>query len=114
MSYRHLTQEQISSFLYLAPNGQVFNAGPQQTARYLDTSGTGAWTTLDVLVTGGSGLPGFDNPAGAVMYAEMWNPITTVIPKTANCYRLLPTFPGGFAARCEEWLCLSDEPPKFS
>lgn len=30
-------------FLYVAPNGKVFNAGPQQMARYLDTSGTGAW-----------------------------------------------------------------------
>jgi Domain of unknown function (DUF1929)/Calx-beta domain len=33
-------------FLYLAPNGKVFNAGPQQTSRYLDTSGTGAWTDV--------------------------------------------------------------------
>jgi len=141
-------------FLYQAPNGKVFDAGPQQTSRYLDTSGTGAWsnvasssltyrdygssamyadgkvlivggnprepdpnatptilpsasaevidlnaatpswrsvapmsigrrqlnTTLlpdgKVLVTGGSSLPGFDNPAGAVLYAEMWDPAT--------------------------------------
>jgi hypothetical protein len=139
-------------FLYQAPNGKVFDAGPQQTSRYLDTSGTGAWsdvasssltyrdygssamyadgkvlivggnprepdpnatptilpsasaevinlnaatpswrsvapmsvgrrqlnTTLlpdgKVLVTGGSSLPGFDNPAGSVLYAEMWDP----------------------------------------
>ncbi len=31
-------------WMYLAPNGKVFNAGPQQVARYLDTSGTGAWS----------------------------------------------------------------------
>jgi len=138
-------------FLYQAPNGKVFAAGPQQTARYLDTSGTGAWTDVamsslsyrdygssvmyadgkvlivggnpreaetaspvilpsataeaidlnaatpswrsvapmsvgrrhlnatllpdgKVLVTGGSSLPGFDNPAGSVLYAEMWDP----------------------------------------
>jgi hypothetical protein len=33
-------------FLYQAPNGKVFDAGPQQTSRYLDTSGTGAWTDV--------------------------------------------------------------------
>ncbi len=139
-------------FVYQAPNGKVFVAGPQQTSRYLDTSGSGAWsdvaassltyrdygssvmyadskvlivggnprepnetapptivpsataevidlstpapswrtvasmsvgrrhlnTTLlpdgKVLVTGGSSFPGFDNPAGSVFYAEMWDP----------------------------------------
>lgn len=33
-------------WIYVAPNGKVFNAGPQQTARYLDTSGTGIWTDV--------------------------------------------------------------------
>jgi hypothetical protein len=143
-------------FLYQAPNGKVFAAGPQQMARYLTTSGTGAWTDVarssliyrdygssvmyadgkvlivggnprepdpnatptflpsataevidlnaatpswrsvasmsvgrrqlnttllpdgKVLVTGGSGLPGFDNPAGSVLYAEMWDPVTEI------------------------------------
>ncbi|HEV8580880.1 MAG TPA: galactose oxidase-like domain-containing protein [Thermoanaerobaculia bacterium] len=141
-------------FLYQAPNGKVFAAGPQQMARYLDTSGTGAWTDVGgssltyrdygssvmyddgkvlivggnprepdpnatptilpsasaevidltapipawrtvaplsagrrqlnatllpdgkVLVTGGSSFPGFDNPAGSMLYAELWNPAT--------------------------------------
>lgn len=140
-------------FLYLAPNGKVFSAGPQQVARYLDTSGTGMWTdvatsTLEyrdygssvmyadgkvmivggnprdpdtqlpqiqpsasaevidlndanpvwrtvgsmhfqrrqlnttllpdgkVLVTGGSSLPGFDTPEGAVLEAELWDPLS--------------------------------------
>ncbi|HEV7670457.1 MAG TPA: galactose oxidase-like domain-containing protein [Thermoanaerobaculia bacterium] len=140
-------------FLYQAPNGKVFAAGPQQTSRYLDTSGTGAWSDValsslayrdygssvlygdgkvlivggnprdpdtvsptilpsataevidlnaatpswrlvpsmsvgrrqlnatllpdgKVLVTGGSGFPGFDNSAGSVLFAEMWNPDT--------------------------------------
>ncbi len=31
---------------FLAPNGQVFYAGEQQTTRYLNTSGTGSWTTV--------------------------------------------------------------------
>lgn len=33
-------------FMYLAPNGQVFTAGPQPATSYLDTSGTGAWTDI--------------------------------------------------------------------
>jgi hypothetical protein len=33
-------------FMYLAPNGQVFNAGPQVLTSYLDTAGTGDWTDL--------------------------------------------------------------------
>ncbi len=33
-------------FMFVAPNGKVFNAGPQQTARYLDTTGTGAWSNV--------------------------------------------------------------------
>jgi hypothetical protein len=153
-SWRDLTTAKLDSlptypsiypFLYLAPNGRVFNAGPQQMARYLDTSGTGIWTDVDasglfyrdygssvmydegkvlivggsinetvtptakaevidlsapnpvwsevapmlagrrqlnttllpdgkVLATGGSSAPGFDNPEGAVLAAEMWDP----------------------------------------
>ena len=33
-------------FMYLAPNGKVFNAGPQKLSRYLDTTGTGLWTDV--------------------------------------------------------------------
>jgi hypothetical protein len=33
-------------FMYQAPNGKVFDAGPRVQARYLDTSGTGAWTLV--------------------------------------------------------------------
>ena len=129
--------------MLLAPNGRVFNAGPTRTTRYLDTSGTGAWTFVatrvggfrgygsavmyapgkvlvmgggdpptntaevidlnepspswravgsmefarrqinatllpdgNVLVTGGTSSSGFNNPAGAVHAAELWNPTT--------------------------------------
>ncbi|GAB4578210.1 MAG: hypothetical protein Fur0022_09440 [Anaerolineales bacterium] len=31
-------------FLFQAGNGKVFYAGPQQVSRYLDTTGTGAWS----------------------------------------------------------------------
>ncbi len=33
-------------FLYVAPNGRIFDAGPQQTSRYLETAGTGHWTDV--------------------------------------------------------------------
>jgi hypothetical protein len=49
-SWLNLTSAQLFQPLYpmmfVAPNGQVFNAGPDQTSRYLNTSGTGAWTTV--------------------------------------------------------------------
>lgn len=140
-------------FLYVAPNGKVFDAGPQQMSYYLDSTGTGAWTKVapsqllyrdygssvmyapgqvlivggnpldrdpnqprhfpsataevidlnsstpawrptaplsigrrhlntvllpdgSVLAVGGSSLPGKDTAAGAVYYAELWDPVT--------------------------------------
>jgi len=48
--WRSLTNATLSLPLYpmmhLAPNGKVFVSGPDSTTRYLDTSGTGAWTTV--------------------------------------------------------------------
>ena len=48
--WRLLTNATLSLPLYpmmhLAPNGKVFVSGPDSTTRYLDTSGTGAWTTV--------------------------------------------------------------------
>jgi hypothetical protein len=32
--------------LFVAPNGLVFDAGPQQTSEFLDPSGTGTWTAV--------------------------------------------------------------------
>ena len=31
-------------YMFLAPNGSVFNAGPEVATRYLNTAGTGAWS----------------------------------------------------------------------
>ena len=49
-TWLNLTSAQLAQPLYpvmlVAPNGQVFNAGPSPTTRYLNTSGTGAWTTV--------------------------------------------------------------------
>jgi hypothetical protein len=146
-TWRDLTNAQLSLPLYpamhLLPNGKVAVVGPNQTTRYLDTTGTGSWTTgpnrtfgsrsygssalyaagkvliagggdpptataevIDfnaatpawravapmsiarrqtnltvladgkVLMTGGSSAPGFNEPTGAVLYAEMWDPAT--------------------------------------
>jgi hypothetical protein len=32
--------------MFLAPNGKVFDAGPDKLSRYLDTTGTGAWSSV--------------------------------------------------------------------
>src|SRR5690242_54473 len=49
-TWRDLTSAQFSMPLYplmfVAPNGSVFYAGPEPATKYLDTSGTGSWTTL--------------------------------------------------------------------
>ena len=156
--WRDLTDALIQMDLYprmfLGPDGRVFNAGPQQTARYLDTSGTGRWTDsarstggfrsygtavmydpgkvlivggddppiasaekIDlnrpspqwqpagamnmprrqlnatvlpdgtVLMTGGSSAPGFDNAAGAVLNAELWDPSANAFTQLAQAPR---------------------------
>jgi Domain of unknown function (DUF4082)/Galactose oxidase-like, Early set domain/IPT/TIG domain/Kelch motif len=65
-TWRDLTSATLGMDLYpqmlLSPNGQVFNAGPSTTTRYLDTSGTGTWTVVGT-------RPGSDSTYGsAVMY----------------------------------------------
>jgi hypothetical protein len=48
--------------MFLAPNGKVFNAGPSQFTRYLDTSGAGTWTGV------GNSNFGYRSYGSAVMY----------------------------------------------
>jgi hypothetical protein len=64
--WRDLSTAQLQVALYpfmlLAPNGKVFNPGPQQTSRWLDTTGTGAWTN------GPASTGGFRSYGTAVMY----------------------------------------------
>lgn len=133
--------------LHLAPNGKLFQAGPEKTGGFLDTTGNGAWSFINsikgtrdygcsilydtgkvllvgggtfeaggrptssaevidltvpspawrlvgsmayqrrqcnalvlpdgtVLVTGGTASPGFADPAGSVLPAEVWDPVT--------------------------------------
>jgi PKD repeat protein len=49
---------------FLAPNGKVFYAGDERTTRYLDPTGTGAWTTV------GDRLYGIRDYGSAVMYDD--------------------------------------------
>ena len=67
-SWRDLTDAQLAMrtypWMFVAPNGRVFNAGPDPVARYLDTSGTGKWTDVAPSLFG-------DRFTGtAVMYAD--------------------------------------------
>jgi Domain of unknown function (DUF1929)/Glyoxal oxidase N-terminus/Kelch motif len=66
-SWINLTNAQLFQPLYpmmfVAPNGQVFNAGPDQTTRYLNTSGTGSWT-----VVGNLNYSGTRDYGSAVIY----------------------------------------------
>lgn len=65
---RSLTGAQLELPLYpwmfVARDGRVFNAGPNKTTRYLDTAGTGAWTTV------GDSNYGFRENGTAVMYDD--------------------------------------------
>lgn len=49
-SWRNLSSAQLQQWLYpmmfLAPNGRVVDVAPSQTTRALDTSGTGAWSSI--------------------------------------------------------------------
>lgn len=49
---------------FLAPNGRIFYAGAQQTSRYLNTAGSGSWTTV------GGRRYGFRDYGAAVMYDD--------------------------------------------
>ncbi|WP_119155131.1 galactose oxidase-like domain-containing protein [Caldimonas tepidiphila] len=51
-------------YMFLAPNGRVFNAGPGVTTRYLDCGGWGTWS-----VVGNRSFGGGRGYGGAVMYA---------------------------------------------
>jgi len=66
-TWRDLTSAQLDLEDYprmlLAPNGKVFNAAASTTTRYLDTSGTGAWSFV------ANRVGGYRDYGSAVMYA---------------------------------------------
>ena len=49
-SWRNLSAADLAlpfyPFMFVAPNGKVFCAGPSQTTRYLDVTGAGAWSSV--------------------------------------------------------------------
>jgi hypothetical protein len=67
-TWRSLTSAQLGLQLYpwmlLAPNGRVFNSGPDQFTRYLATSGAGAW------FSGPTSNGGFRDYGSSVMYDD--------------------------------------------
>jgi len=66
--WRSLTSAQLRQPLYpwmhLAPNGKVFNSGPDHYTRYLDTSGNGVWSTV------AKSKFSFRDYGSSVMYAD--------------------------------------------
>lgn len=67
-TWRDLTGAQLTQALYpmmfVAPNGKVIEVGPSTQTRYLDTSGTGAWTWI------GERMAVWRDSGSAVMYAD--------------------------------------------
>lgn len=66
--YRSLTSAVLRLPLYpwmhLAPDGRVFNSGPNETARYLDTAGNGKWSVV------ADSKFGFRDYGSSVMYDD--------------------------------------------
>jgi galactose oxidase len=67
-SWRNLSTAHLTvlfyPYMFAAPNGKVFCAGPSQTTRYLDVTGTGAWSLV------GNSNYGTRNWGTAVMYDD--------------------------------------------
>jgi hypothetical protein len=67
-SWRNLTTAHLAlpfyPYMFVAPNGKVFCAGPSQITRYLNVSGTGAWSSV------GNSIYGTRNWGSAVMYDD--------------------------------------------
>ena len=67
-SWRNLSAAHLAlpfyPFMHVAPNGKVFCAGPSQTTRYLDVTGTGAWSLV------GNSNFGTRNWGSSVMYDD--------------------------------------------
>jgi galactose oxidase len=67
-SWRNLTSAHLAlpfyPFMFVAPNGKVFSAGPSQATRYLTVSGTGSWNLV------ANNNFGTRNWGSAVMYDE--------------------------------------------
>ena len=110
-TWRDLTSAQLAlpfyPFMYVAPNNKIFMAGPDPVTRYLDTTGTGTWTTVattnygtrnwgssvmydngKILIVGGTlcSAYGFCNPTATAEIIDLNNatPQWTYVPPMAN------------------------------
>ena len=67
-SWRNLSTAHLAlpfyPFMFVAPNGKVFCAGPSPVTRYLDVTGTGAWSLV------GNSNYGTRNWGSSVMYDD--------------------------------------------
>ncbi len=88
-SWRDLTTADLSlpfyPFMFVAPNGKVFCAGPGRASRYLDVSKTGAWRFV------ANNLYGTRNWGSAVMYDDgkvLVTGGTQCDPYATNCTKL--------------------------
>jgi hypothetical protein len=67
-SWRNLTAAHLAlpfyPFMFVAPNGKVFCAGPNQVSRYLNVTGTGDWSSV------ANNNYGTRNWGSAVMYGD--------------------------------------------
>jgi Galactose oxidase-like, Early set domain/Fibronectin type III domain/Kelch motif len=67
-SWRNLSTAHLAlpfyPFMFVAPNGKVFCAGPSQTSRYLNVTGTGDWSSV------ANSNYGMRNWGSAVMYDD--------------------------------------------
>lgn len=77
-SWRSLTTAQMVLPLYpvmfVAPNGKVFQAGPNRQSRYLNTSGTGAWSNVALMSVPRDYGPGVMYDVGKVLEVGGGNP----------------------------------------
>ena len=106
-SWRDLSAAQLIQpyypFMFVAPNGKVFCAGPDPVTRYLDTSGTGAWTTV------GNSNFGTRNWGSAVMYDDgkiLLMGGTTCAPYNKSC--------GSFPTPTAEIIDLNSSTPSWT
>ena len=85
-SWRNLSTANLAlpfyPFIFVAPSGKVFCAGPSQTTRYLDVTGTGDWTSV------ANSNYGTRNWGTAVMYDEgkvLLMGGSTCLPYSTSC-----------------------------
>jgi hypothetical protein len=116
-TWRNLSTAQLQMPLYpvmlVAPDGRVFNAGPSRQSRYLDTTGTGAWTLGPLMTFTGSRDygPGLMYESGKILAVGGSDPPTAtaeIIDLNADVPAWKATSPMHFARRQHNAVVLPD------